>query len=171
MIAGNQDLIDRCWEYTRVHGPVLHPFEAWLLARGLKTFPIRMPIHNDNAQSVAEFLLRHPMVEVVNYPGLPSHPQHELAKRQMSGFGGMLSFQIKGGYGQALRVLQRVEVCTVAVSLGGMETLLTHPASMIFAHQTEDQKQKANIHPALLRMSVGLENVEDIIADLEQALR
>jgi methionine-gamma-lyase len=170
-LLGPKHLIDSAWEYARVHGPVLHPFEAWLLRRGLQTFGLRMAAHNANALSVAQFLAQHPAVERVFYPGLMSHPQHELACQQMvGGFGGMLSFEVKGGYDAAYNLVRNTEVCMLAVSLGGVETLITHPASMIHTRQTDDERRAAGISPGLIRLSVGVENVEDIIADLEQAL-
>ena len=170
-IMGAQQLIDRAWEYSRVHGPVLHPFDAWLLRRGLQTYGLRMAVHNHNALAVAQFLEQHPAVARVYYPGLPSHPQHELAQQQMiGGFGGMLSFEMKGGYDAAYKVIRSTELCLLAVSLGGVETLITHPASMIHAHQTDEERRAAGISPGLIRLSVGVENVEDIIEDLEQAL-
>jgi methionine-gamma-lyase len=169
-VLGAQALIERAWEYARVHGPVLHPFEAWLLRRGLQTYALRMEAHNRNALAVAQFLEAHPAVARVYYPGLPAHPQHELARRQMAGgFGGMLSFELKGGYDAAYRAIGRTEVCVLAVSLGGVETLITHPASMIHAHQNDAQRAAAGISPGLIRLSVGVEDVEDIIEDLDQA--
>jgi len=170
-IMGAKQLIDSAWEYARVHGPVLHPFEAWLLRRGLQTYGLRMAAHNHNALTVAQFLDQHPAVERVYYPGLESHPQHELAKQQMKiGFGGMLSFEMKGGYDAAYQVVRKTELCLLAVSLGGVETLITHPASMVYTRQTAEERRTAGISPGLIRLSVGVENVEDIIADLEQAL-
>ncbi len=171
VILGAKILIDKAWEYLRVHGPVLHPFEAWLLRRGLQTYGLRMAVHNQNALAVAHFLEQHPTVARVYYPGLASHPQHELARRQMvGGFGGMLSFEMKGGYDAAYQTIKRTELCLLAVSLGGVETLITHPASMIHAHQTDEERSAAGISPGLIRLSVGIENVEDIIEDLDQAL-
>jgi methionine-gamma-lyase len=170
-IMGARRLIDNAWEYLRVHGPVLHPFDAWLLRRGLQTYGLRMAAHNQNALAVAQFLEQHPAVERVYYPGLPSHPQYELAKQQMiGGFGGMLSFEMKGGYDAAYNVIRSTELCLLAVSLGGVETLITHPASMIHAHQSDEERRAAGISPGLIRLSVGVENVEDIIEDLERAL-
>ena len=171
VVAGRRDLVERAWEYLRVYGPVLHPFEAWLLLRGLRTYGLRMREHNRNAMEVARFLEGHSAVERVYYPGLPSHPQHELARRQMpGGFGGMLSFELKGGYDAAYRAIGRTRVCALGVSLGGVETLITHPASMVYAHNSEAELRAAGISPGLVRLSVGLEDVEDIIEDLEQAL-
>ncbi len=170
-VLGAQALIDRAWEFVRVHGPVLLPFVAWLLRRGLQTYGLRMAAHNRNALAVAHFLAAHPAVAQVYYPGLPAHPQHELAQRQMpGGFGGMLAFEMQGGYDAAYRAIGRTEICLLAVSLGGVETLITHPASMIHAHQSATQRAAAGISPGLIRLSVGVEDVEDIIADLDQAL-
>ena len=170
-LMGSSEVIERAWEYLRIYGPVLHPFEAWLLRRGLQTYPMRMEIHNRNAMQVARFLEEHQAVERVYYPGLPSHPQHELAKRQMrGGFSGMVSFEVKGGYDAAYRAIGRTEVCTLAVSLGGMETLITHPASMIHTHQSEEERAMSGIKEGLIRLSVGVEDVEDIMEDLDRAL-
>jgi methionine-gamma-lyase len=131
-----------------------------------------MAAHNSNALVVAQFLERHPAVERVHYPGLPSHPQHDLARRQMTGgFGGMLSFEVKGGYEAAYDVVRRTEVCLLAVSLGGVETLITHPASMVHSHQSDEQRARSGISAGLLRLSVGVEDVEDIVEDLDRALR
>lgn len=170
-IIGRQELIDRCWEHARIYGPVLHPFEAWLLRRGMQTFSLRMAVHNANALAVARFLESHEQVQRVYYPGLESHPQHELARRQMTGgFGGMMSFELRGGFDAAYRTVTRIHLATLAVSLGGAETLLAHPASMIHAHQSDSARADAGISPGLLRLSVGIESARDIIADLEQAL-
>jgi len=164
-------VIEAAWEYARVHGPVLHPFEAWLLRRGLQTYGLRMAAHNRNALDVARFLEAHPAIERVYYPGLESHPQHALAQRQMpGGFGGMLAFEPKGGYDAAYRAIGRTRICVLAVSLGGVTTLIVHPASMIHAHQTDAERETAGISPGLIRLSVGVEDVKDIIADLDQAL-
>ncbi len=171
VILGSEKLLAEAWEYLRVYGPVLHPFEAWLLRRGMQTYGLRMAVHNRNALQVAQFLESHPAVSHVYYPGLESHPQHELAKRQMKGgFGGMLAFEMKGGYDAAYRAIGRTEVCILAVSLGGIETLITHPASMIHSHQSDEERERAGISPSLIRLSVGIEEVEDIIEDLDKAL-
>ena len=170
-ICGPRKLIEKAWEYARINGPVLHPFEAWLLRRGLHTYGLRMARHNANALVVARFLESHPAVGKVYYPGLESHPQHELARRQMTGgFGGMIAFEMKGGYDAAYRVIGRTRLCILVVSLGGVETLITHPASMVHTQQTEEQRALAGIAPGLIRLSVGCEDVEDIVADLQQAL-
>lgn len=154
-----------------MHGPVLHPFEAWLLQRALKTYGLRMEQHNRNALIVARFLEDHPAVERVHYPGLESHPQHELSKKQMvGGFGGMLSFELKGGYDAAYRLIRRTEVCVPAVSLGDVETLITHPASLVYPHNTDEERRAAGVSPGLVRLSVGAEDPEDITEDLDAAL-
>ena len=174
--AGPRKLIEPVWEYARVHGPVLHPMEAWLLGRGLKTYALRMRQHNQSGTLVAEALAKASGVAKVHYPGLASHPQHELGRRQMpGGFGGMLSFVVEGSTAQerfkrAQRVLRNVQLCTSAVSLGGTETLITHPASMIFSHHSPDQLAAAGVEPGLLRLSVGLEDHNDIVDDLASAL-
>jgi cystathionine beta-lyase/cystathionine gamma-synthase len=171
VICARQSIVDRAWEYGRVHGPVLHPFEAWLLRRGLKTYGMRMDAHNRNALHIAKFLETHPSVTRMHYPGLPSHPQHLLARQQMvGGFGGMLSFELTGGYEAGIALLRRVKLCLVAVSLGGVETLIIHPASMIHARQSDEELQRAGISPGLIRLSVGVEDPQDIIMDLDQAL-
>jgi cystathionine beta-lyase/cystathionine gamma-synthase len=171
-LMGSQKLINAAWEYLRVYGSILHPFEAWLMRRGLQTYALRMAVHNRNGLEVARYLESHPAVEHVYYPGLPSHPQHELAKQQMpGGFSGMVSFEVKGGYEAAYRAIGRTEVCALAVSLGGVETLITHPASMIHLHQSDEERETAGIKPGLIRLSVGIEDAEDIIEDLDQALR
>ena len=163
--------VDAMWDYLRQYGPVLHPFDAWLLQRGLRTYTLRMERHNQNAMQVARFLEEHPAVERVYYPGLPSHPQHDLARRQMTGgFGGMLAFAVKGGFESAYRLVRRTEVCVLAVSLGAVETLITHPASMVHSFQSAEEKDRAGIAPGLIRLSVGLERADDIIDDLDRAL-
>jgi methionine-gamma-lyase len=130
-----------------------------------------MAAQNQNALEVAHFLEQHSAVERVYYPGLPSHPQYELARQQMvGGFGGMLAFEMKGGYDAAYNVIRQTELCLLAASLGGVETLIIHPASMIHAHQSDEERLAAGISPGLIRLSVGIENVEDILADLDQAL-
>jgi methionine-gamma-lyase len=171
VLLSTRDRIDMMWDYLRQYGPVLHPFDAWLLQRGLRTFPLRMERHNQNGFEVARFLELHPAVARVYYPGLPSHPQHELARRQMTGgFGGMVAFDLKGGFEAAYRAVSRTDVCVLAVSLGAVETLITHPASMVHAFQSPEERDAAGIAPGLIRLSVGLERAEDIIADLDMAL-
>jgi cystathionine beta-lyase/cystathionine gamma-synthase len=150
-------------------GGILSPFEAWLLLRGVKTLAVRMRQHDANGRIVADWLHKHPKVHSVYYPGLPDHPQYELARRQMSGFGSMLSFDL-GSLDAANRMLKKVQVCSLAESLGGVETLISHPASMTHAAIGEEGRRKLGITDGLVRISVGIEDVEDIVADLEQAL-
>ena len=153
-----------------ITGGVMSPFNAWLTLRGLKTLHVRMERHCSNAMKVAKYLESNPNVEAVFYPGLPSHPQHELAKKQMSNFGGMISFEIKGGIEAGRKVMDSVELCMLAVSLGDTETLIQHPASMTHSPVPAEERLKAGITDGLIRISVGLETPEDIIADLEQAI-
>ena len=147
------------------------PHDCFLVLRGLKTLPLRMRQHEATAQQLAEFLLAHPAVGKVHYPGLPSHPQHDLAQRQQKGFGGMLSFELKEGGNERLNhVLRSMKWFTLAESLGGVESLVAHPASMTHASMTPEARRRAGISDDLIRLSIGLENVEDLRSDLAQAL-
>ncbi|NLO88416.1 MAG: methionine gamma-lyase [Firmicutes bacterium] len=171
LAIGPKNLIDEMRMTTlKDIGGIIGPFESWLLLRGLKTLPVRMDRHNSNAMAVARFLESHPAVEKVYYPGLESFPQHELAKKQMSGFGGVMSFELKGGYEAGVRLMNGVKLMHLAVSLGDVDTLIQHPASMTHSVVPEEERLAVNITPGLVRLSVGLEDPEDIIADLEQAL-
>jgi len=152
-------------------GATISPFNAWLTLRGLKTLAVRMERHSTNAMEVAEFLQSHPKIEKVYYPVLKSHPGYELAKRQMSGFGGMLGFDVQGGREAGQALMDRVKLCTLAVSLGDADTLIEHPASMTHSTYSEEECLKVGIKPGFVRISVGLENPKDIIADLDQALK
>ena len=150
-------------------GAVLGPMDSWLVLRGVKTLAVRMEQHNRNGMAVAQHLARHSKVKRVYYPGLPSHPQYELARRQMRGFGGMLSFET-GSLENAKIVLKSVRLCSLAESLGGVETLISHPATMTHACVPPADRERIGITDGLVRISVGIEDVEDIIADLDQAL-
>jgi cystathionine beta-lyase/cystathionine gamma-synthase len=150
-------------------GAILSPFDSWLVLRGTKTLTVRMAQHNTNAMALAEFLARHPKVAKVFYPGLTSHPQHDLAKRQMRGFGGMLSFDV-GSFEAARCVLNRVRLMSLAESLGGVETLISHPATMTHASVPPARRQEIGLTDSLVRISVGIEDKDDLIADLKQAL-
>jgi cystathionine beta-lyase/cystathionine gamma-synthase len=150
-------------------GAILSPMDSWLVMRGTKTLAVRMRQHDENGRIVAQFLAEHPKIQKVYYPGLKSHPQHELAGRQMSGFGGMISFET-GSLENAKRVLESVRLCTLGESLGGVETLISHPATMTHASVPETERNRLGITDGLVRVSVGIEDVEDIIADLDQAL-
>ena len=151
-------------------GAVMDPFCSFLILRGLKTLEIRMQKHCANAKAIAEFLDSHPMVEKVYYPGLKSHEGHDIAARQMADFGGMMSFEVKGGRAAGAKLVNSLHLVTVAVSLGDAETLIEHPASMTHSTYTEEELAASGIAAGLIRLSVGLENAEDIIADLKQAL-
>lgn len=150
-------------------GAILSPFECWLVLRGTKTLSVRMLQHDSNGRRVAEYLAGHKKVKKVFYPGLKNHPQHELAKRQMSGFGSMITFET-GSRANAAKVLERVRVCSMGESLGGVETLISHPASMTHAGLGEKGRATIGLTDGMVRISVGIEDVEDIIADLDQAL-
>ena len=151
-------------------GAVLGPQDAYYIVRGMKTFEIRMERHCKNAKAVAEFLDKNPKIEKVYYPGLETHEGYNIVKKQMKDFGGMISFELKGGYEAGKTLLNNLKLCSLAVSLGDTETLIQHPASMTHSPYTKEEREAAGITDGLVRLSVGLENVEDIIADLEQGL-
>jgi cystathionine beta-lyase/cystathionine gamma-synthase len=171
LLAGSKAYVEKCWHHAKLLGPALDPFAAWLLLRGLKTLAVRYERQAANALQLARFLAAHPAVSVVHYPGLESHPQHALARRQMKSFGAMLSFELKGGYGAAQRFAESLQVALLAVSLGGVETLVQHPASMSHGLVAKEERERTGITEGLVRVSVGLEPAEDVIADFEQALR
>ena len=169
-LVGPEELLDRIrWETLKHLGGVIAPDSAWLVLRGLRTLPVRVERHNRNALEVARWLEEHPDVVRVRHPGLPSHPQHELARRQMSGFGGMIAFEMEG-MEAARRLADDLELCTLAVSLGDVATLIQHSASMTHASVPPERRREAGIRDGLLRMSVGLERPEDLILDLDRAL-
>ncbi|HEY5340220.1 MAG TPA: aminotransferase class I/II-fold pyridoxal phosphate-dependent enzyme [Candidatus Aquilonibacter sp.] len=171
VVVGSRELVARVWETHHIIGPTLGPFEAWLLLRGLRTLDLRVERHNRNAQEVAEFLAAHPRVTQVYYPGLPSHSNHALAKRQMRGFGGLLSVEIDGTFDDARAVIDRLQLFHSAASLGGVESLVAQPAAMWPASSTSPQARAMGIIPSLLRLSIGIENAGDLIADLDRALK
>jgi cystathionine beta-lyase/cystathionine gamma-synthase len=150
-------------------GAILSPFDSWLVLRGTKTLTVRMAQHNANGMALAQFLSTHPKVTQVIYPGLPSHPQHELAKRQMHGFGGMVSFDV-GSFEAARSVCNRVKLMALAESLGGVETLISHPATMTHASVPAERRQAIGLTDSLVRISAGIEDPADLIDDLTQAL-
>lgn len=171
IICGPQDLISEIRMTTiKDIGGIIGPFDAFLLLRGLKTLAIRMDRINENAMKVAEFLENHPAIDKVYYPGLPSHPQHELAKKQQRGFGGVMAFELKGGLEAGKKLMNSVELAMLAVSLGDVDTLIQHPASMTHSVVPREDRLAAGITDGLVRISVGIEAVEDIIADLKQGL-
>jgi cystathionine gamma-lyase/cystathionine beta-lyase/cystathionine gamma-lyase/homocysteine desulfhydrase len=150
-------------------GAILSPMDSWLVLRGIKTLVVRMERHESNGRTVADHLVKQKKIRKVNYPGLSSHPQHELAKRQMSGFGAMISFDL-GSFENAAAFLGKVRLCSLAESLGGVETLISHPATMTHASIPEEERNRLGVTPGLVRISVGIEDVEDIIGDIDQAL-
>jgi len=157
-------------EIIRDFGGVISPFNAWLILRGTRTLHLRMPAHCANAQKVAEFLAAHPKVERVNYPGLPAHPGHDVAKRQMKGFGAMMSFEVKGGYEGGKKVMDRVKIFARAASLGDTRSLIVHSASTSHRAVPREQRLAIGITDGLVRLSVGVEAAEDLVQDLDQAL-
>lgn len=171
-VVGKKEFIDqvRLFGVKDMTGAVLSPFDAYLIMRGMKTLQIRMDRHTKNAMEVAKFLESHENVELVNYPGLESFPQYELAQKQMDMPGGMIAFEVKGGLEAGKKLLNSLELCTLAVSLGDCETLIQHPASMTHSPYTPEEREEAGISEGLIRISVGLEDAEDIIADLKQGL-
>jgi cystathionine beta-lyase/cystathionine gamma-synthase len=169
VVCTRQDLAEQLGFVQKAAGAILSPFECWLVLRGTKTLAVRMLQHDCNGRQVAEFLAANKKVKKVFYPGLKDHPQHELAKRQMSGFGSMITFET-GSLANAARMLKRVRVCSLGESLGGVETLISHPATMTHAALGEKGRKAIGITDGMVRISVGIENVEDIIADLNQAL-
>jgi methionine-gamma-lyase len=168
-VAGRRETIERLWEALIVYGMVSHPMESWLLTRGLQTFPFRMERHNANALAIARFFEGRPEIARVYYPGLASHPQAGLAARQMKGFGGMVVFELEGGYERARAFTQRLRLASRAVSLGGTKTLVAHAASMVFPHLTPEERRAAGVSDDLIRVSVGLEDAADLMEDFEQA--
>jgi hypothetical protein len=168
--TSRDDLAERLGFIQNAVGSVPSPFDCFLVTRGLKTLALRMQRHCENAARIAEWLSKHPKVESVFYPGLPSHPQHALAKRQMAAGGGMVSAIVKGGEPAALRALERCQIFTLAESLGGVESLIEHPAIMTHASIPADVRKQIGISDALIRLSCGVEDCDDLIADLDQAL-
>jgi cystathionine gamma-lyase/cystathionine beta-lyase/cystathionine gamma-lyase/homocysteine desulfhydrase len=169
VVAKRQDHIEWLRFVQNAEGAILGPMDAWLVLRGTKTLPIRMERHNANAMALAEFLAAHPKVPQVHYPGLATHPQHALARRQMRGFGGLISFRL-GSFEHARTLLNGVRLMALAESLGGVETLISHPASMTHASVPPDRRQAIGITDDLVRVSVGIEDVDDLKDDLTQAL-
>lgn len=170
-IVGRKEFIERAQKVTlRNFGAVISPFNAWLTLLGIPTLPLRFTRHCENALEIASFLETHPAVAWVRYPGLVSHPQHNLAKRQMNGYGGMITIELKGGSTAGEQFVNQLQTCTLAVSLGDVRTLVCHPASTTHSHVPKNVRQKTGITDGLVRFSIGLEDKEDIIADLQQAL-
>ena len=171
LVTDREDLAEQIQFLTNSMGGVQSTFDAFLCMRSLKTLAVRMRAHEQNAQAVAEYLEQHPLVEKVIYPGLKSHPQYELARKQMSGAGGMISFFLRGGLNEAKRFLESVKVFALAESLGGVESLIEHPAIMTHASVPPENRQALGIHDNFIRLSVGIETQADLIRDLEQAFK
>lgn len=170
LVMNDQELYDKLQFLQNAAGGVPGPFDCFLVLRGIKTLAIRMERHAKNALKIAQFLENHPKVRKVIYPGLKSHPQHELAKKQMTGFGGIVTFFIKGGLEAARKFLERVKVFSLAESLGGVESLIEHPAIMTHASLPKEVREKIGISDELIRVSVGIENIDDLIDDLKNAV-
>jgi methionine-gamma-lyase len=170
VVVGSSSYIAEVWDFSIISGSILGPFDGWLLLRGLKTLGLRVEQQNRNAVALAQFLERHPKVETVNYPGLESHPQHLLARRQMKDFGGVMSVVLKGDQSAAVRLINSLKLAKCAVSLGGVDTLIV-PAVTMWGHQhSTEQRRAAGISDGLVRISVGIEDEKDLIADFDQAL-
>ena len=169
VVANSEDHVEWLRFVQNAEGAILGPMDSWLVLRGTKTLPIRMERHNANAQALAEFLAAHPRVRQTHYPGLPTHPQHALAKRQMRGFGGLISIEL-GSLENARTVLNSVRLMALAESLGGVETLISHPATMTHGSVPAARRQEIGITDGLVRISVGIEDIDDLLADISQAL-
>ncbi|KPV61772.1 MAG: putative aspartate aminotransferase 2 [Candidatus Bathyarchaeota archaeon BA2] len=171
IVVGSRNFVMEVRRTLALTGGVTNPFNAWLIVRGLKTLALRMDKHSENAMAVAKFLSEHSKVKKVLYPGLPSHPQHELAKKQMRDFGGILAFEIKGGMKEAYTMMEKVKLCRCAVSLGDTATLIEHPATMTHRMIPQEERLQLGITDGLIRLSIGIEDSNDIIVDLDQALK
>lgn len=170
VVTTTSELTKRLQFLLNATGTCASPFDCWLVLRGIETFPVRMKQHEQNAIAVANYLKGHPAVKRVLYPGLPSHPGHEIAKRQMKGFGGVVSFELNGGTEAVTNFLRRIKIFFLAESLGGVVSLAEHPATMTHASMPKKHREKVGITDELIRLSVGLENIDDLIDDLHQSL-
>jgi len=170
LITNNEELSEKFKFIQKTVGAVPSPFDCWLTLLGIKTLSLRMNRHCENAQAIGEFLESHPKVERVTYPGLPSHPQHDIAKEQMEGYSGMISMELKGGIPAGIALMNNLELCSLAESLGAVETMITHPATMTHADVPKEERLARGLSDGLVRLSVGIEDKDDIIADLNQAL-
>lgn len=171
IVVGDAELIDKIVFFCRHTGPSISPFNSWILSKSLETLEVRMERHCENALAVAQFLEQHPKVRQARYPFLPSHPQYELARRQMKMGGGIVAFELDGGIEAALRFLDALELCSLSSNLGDTRTIVTHPATTTHSKLTEEERLAVGITPGLIRMSVGLEAVKDVIGDLDRALK
>jgi cystathionine gamma-lyase/cystathionine beta-lyase/cystathionine gamma-lyase/homocysteine desulfhydrase len=169
-VLNRKDDAERLQFIQNAAGAILSPFDSWLVLRGIKTLPVRMGAHNANGMAIAKYLAGRKDIEKIYYPGLPNHPGHELSKKQMTGFGGMIAFDL-GSLARARTVLEGVKLCSLGESLGGVETLISHPATMTHASVPAEDRARMGITDGLVRISVGIEDVEDLIADLETAFK
>jgi methionine-gamma-lyase len=169
-VVSSREFVERAWHFSLLAGSILSPFDGWLILRGLRTLGLRVERHNRNALALARFLEEHPKVERVYYPGLESHPQHELASTQMSGFTGMLSAELSGDYETAKSFISSLKLATYAASLGGHETLVVHPSAMWGGYMTPEQRRAKGLSDTLVRISVGLEDERDLVEDFARAL-
>jgi methionine-gamma-lyase len=170
LIGRNDDFMTRAAKVAKLLGANSNPFDAFLLCQGIKTLPLRMDRHCDNAMAVAEFLAGHPAVEKVNFNGLSDHPDYAISAAQMLRPGALMSFELKGGFEKARHFINKLKVCVLAVSLGTIDTLVSHPASMSHAGMSSADRQLSGISDGLIRMSVGIEGIDDLLDDLDQAL-
>ena len=170
VICGSHELVEKVYHYREINGATLAPMDAYSLLRGMKTLKLRVERHNSNAMAIAHYLQSHPLVEQVNYPGLESHPGHDIAKQQMSGFGGMLSFSVKGGLEAIKLFLPKLQFAHMAANLGCVETVVGPPVTTSHVECSAEERAAAGIPEGLVRYSAGIEDIEDLIADLEQAL-
>jgi cystathionine beta-lyase/cystathionine gamma-synthase len=168
VVSNSDEIAEQIGFLQNAVGAILSPFDSWLVLRGIKTLAVRMKRHEENGQAIANYLSHHPKVQKVYYPGFADHPGHEVAKKQMSGFGAVIAFEL-GSYENAKKFLDRVKLCSLGESLGGVETLISHPESMTHASVPGATRKRLGITPGLVRISVGIEDVEDLMADLENA--
>ena len=168
VVSNSDEIAEKIGFLQNAVGAILSPFDSWLVLRGIKTLAVRMKRHEENGMAMANYLAHHPKVKKIYYPGLPDHPQHALAKRQMNGFGALIAFDL-GSKDNAAQFLNRVRLCSLGESLGGVETLISHPETMTHASVPFEERQRLGITPGLVRISVGIEDIEDLIDDLENA--
>ncbi|MEM3627912.1 MAG: aminotransferase class I/II-fold pyridoxal phosphate-dependent enzyme [Candidatus Bathyarchaeia archaeon] len=170
IVCGSEDFIQKLKKTRKILGGTLDPMTAWLLLRGLKTLALRMERHNNNGMQIAKFLEKHPKIAKVYYPGLPSHPQHKIAKKQMRGYGGVVSFEVKGDFEKTIKFIESLKLCLLAASLGGTETLVTQPVTSSHYFISKEQRRELGITDQLVRLALGIEHPKDIINDIKQAL-
>ena len=171
-VVGNKELVgEGVYGFLRTAGPTMSPFNAWVFLKGLETLHLRMKAHSENAQHLARFLEGHSAVRRVYYPGLESHPQHQLASQQQTGFGGVLAFEVKGGQEAAWKIIDNTQMLSITANLGDTKSTITHPATTTHGRLSEEERQDAGIQPGMIRIAVGLEDIEDIKADIDQALK